>query len=165
MTNRIAIITGGSRGLGRNTAVNLARRGVDILFTYRANQKEAESLIREVEALGRKAAAFRLDTGNVRAFDSFVAEIRTTLQSLGRDRFDYLVNNAGNSLRAGLEETTEAQFDEIFNVHVKGVYFLTQKLLPLMNDGGRVVNVSSGLARFALPAAPRTEPRRERSRC
>lgn len=153
MTNKIAIITGGSRGLGRNTAVNLARRGVDILFTYRANQKEAESLIREVEATGRKAAGFRLDTGHIRAFDGFVSEVRETLQNWGRDRFDFLVNNAGNSLHASLAETTEAQFDEIFSVHVKGVYFLTQKLLPLMNDGGRIVNVSSGLARLALPGS------------
>jgi NAD(P)-dependent dehydrogenase (short-subunit alcohol dehydrogenase family) len=151
--NKIAIITGGSRGLGRNTALNLAGRGVDVVFTYRSNQKEAESLIREVEAMGRKAAGFRLDTGDVRALDGFVSEVRKTLQSWGRDRFDYLVNNAGNSLHAGLHETTEAQFDEIFNVHVKGVYFLTQKLVPLMNDGGRILNISSGLARFALPGS------------
>jgi len=153
MTNRIAIISGGSRGLGGNTAVNLARRGVDILFTYRANQKEAESLIREAKTTGRKAAGFRLDTGDVRAFDDFVTEVRKTLKSWGQERFDYLVNNAGNSLHAAFAETTEAQFDEIFHVHVKGVYFLTQKLLPLMNDGGRIVNISSGLARFALPGS------------
>ncbi len=153
MGNKIAIITGGSRGLGRNTAVNLAQRGVDIAFTYRVNEKEAESLIREVESLGRKAAGFRLNTGDIQAFDGFVAEVRKTLQSWGRDRFDYLVNNAGNSLHAAFNETTEAQFDEIFNVHVKGVYFLTQKLLPLIKDGGRIVNISSGLARFALPGS------------
>ena len=146
-------MTGGSRGLGRNTAINLARRGVDILFTYRSNQNEAESFIRESETMGRKAAAFRLDTGDIRSFEGFVAEVRKTLQSWGRDRFDYLVNNAGNSLHAGFEETTESQFDEIFNVHVKGVYFLTQKLLTLMKDGGRIVNLSSGLARFALPGS------------
>jgi NAD(P)-dependent dehydrogenase (short-subunit alcohol dehydrogenase family) len=153
MPSKIAIITGGSRGLGRNTALNLARRGVDILFTWRANQNEAESFIREAEALGRKAAGFRLDTGDIRAFDGFVAEVRKTLQAWGRDRFDYLVNNAGNSLHAAFSETTEAQFDEIFNVHIKGVYFLTQKLLPLLNDGGRIVNISSGLARFSLPGS------------
>jgi NAD(P)-dependent dehydrogenase (short-subunit alcohol dehydrogenase family) len=153
MTNKIAIITGGSRGLGRNTAINLAQRGVDILFTYRANQQEAESLTREVESMGRKAAGFCLDTGNIRAFDGFVVEIRKTLQSWGRDRFDYLVNNAGNSLHAAFEKTTEDQFDGIFNVHVKGVYFITQKLLPLMNDGGRIVNISSGLARFSMPGS------------
>ena len=150
---KVAIITGGSRGLGRNTAINLARRGVDVIFTYRANRAEAESLIREVEGLGRKAAAFQLEAGNIRAFDGFVAEVRKTLQSWGRDRFDYLVNNAGGGLHANFDQTTEAQFDEIVNVHFKGVYFLTQKLLPLMKDGGRIVNISSGLARFSLPGS------------
>jgi NAD(P)-dependent dehydrogenase (short-subunit alcohol dehydrogenase family) len=153
MANKVAVITGGSRGLGHNTAVNLLRRGVDILFTYRTNQKEAESLVREAETMERKAAAFRLDTGDVSTFDGFVAEVRKTLNSWGLDRFDYLVNNAGNSLHASFSETTEAQFDEIVKVHFKGVYFLTQKLLPLMNDGGRIVNISSGLARFALPGS------------
>jgi NAD(P)-dependent dehydrogenase (short-subunit alcohol dehydrogenase family) len=153
MSDKIAIITGGSRGLGRNTAINLARRGVDIIFTYRANQQEAESLIREVESMGRKAVGLRLDTGDTRAFDAFVNEVRKTLKDWGRDRFDYLVNNAGNSLHAGFAETTEAQFDEVFQVHVKGVYFLTQKLLTLMNDGGRIINISSGLARIALPGS------------
>lgn len=153
LTNKIAIITGGSRGLGRNTAINLARRGVDVIFTYHSNQTEAESLIREIEVLGQKATAFRLDTGDVRLFDGFVAEVRKALQNWGRERFDYLVNNAGTSLHAGFEETTEAQFDEIVNVHFKGVYFLTQKLLPLMNDGGRIVNISSGLARVAFPGS------------
>ena len=151
--NRIAIITGGSRGLGRNTAVNLARRGIDIIFTYRTNQVEAESLIREIERLGRKAVALRLDTGDIRALDGFVADVSKILQSWGRNRFNYLVNNAGNSLHANFAETTEAQFDEIVNVHFKGVYFLTQKLLPLINDGGRIVNISSGLARFAIPGS------------
>jgi NAD(P)-dependent dehydrogenase (short-subunit alcohol dehydrogenase family) len=153
LTSKIAIITGGSRGLGRNTAIHLARRGVDVLFTYRSNQAEAESLMREVEGMGRKAAGFRLDTGDVRLFDGFIAEVRKALQGCGQERFDYLVNNAGNSLHASFEETTEAQFDEIVNVHFKGVYFLTQKLLPLINDGGRIVNISSGLARVALPGS------------
>jgi NAD(P)-dependent dehydrogenase (short-subunit alcohol dehydrogenase family) len=151
MQDKLAIITGGSRGLGRNTAVNLARRGVDVIFTYRSKQAEAESLISEIEAMGRKAAGFRLDTGDIRAFDGFVAEVRKTLQGWGRDRFDYLVNNAGNSLHKPFEQTTEAEFDGIVNVHFKGIYFLTQKLLPLVNDGGRIINVSSGLARFTIP--------------
>ena len=153
MSNKIAIITGGSRGLGRNTAVHLARRGVDILFTSRARKDEADSLIGEIEAMGRKAAAFRLDAGDVRAFDGFAGEVRNTLKSWGVERFDYLVNNAGNSLHAGFGETTEEQFDAIVNVHFKGVYFLTQKLVPMMNDGGRIVNLSSGLARVALPGS------------
>jgi NAD(P)-dependent dehydrogenase (short-subunit alcohol dehydrogenase family) len=151
MKDKVAIITGGSRGLGRNTAVHLARRGVDLIVTYRSNQQEADSLIHEAEALGRKAAALRLDTGDMRAFDGFAAEVRTILKSWGRDGFDFLVNNAGHALHAPFMETTEEQFDAIVNVHFKGVYFLTQKLLPLMNDGGRILNLSSGLARFALP--------------
>jgi NAD(P)-dependent dehydrogenase (short-subunit alcohol dehydrogenase family) len=151
MKNKVAVITGGSRGLGRNTAFHLARRGVDVIFTYRSNQKEAESLIREIETMGRKAVAFRFDTGDTSLFGEFVADVRKTLQKWGRDRFDYLVNNAGNSLHANFDQTTEAQFDGIFNVHVKGVYFLTQKLLPFINDGGRIVNISSGLARFTVP--------------
>jgi NAD(P)-dependent dehydrogenase (short-subunit alcohol dehydrogenase family) len=151
MKDKIAIITGGSRGLGRNTALNLARRGVDVLFTYRARQAEAESAVREIEQMGRKARAFRLDTGNVGAFDGFVAEVRKVLAEWGAEGFDYLVNNAGNSLHKPFAQTTEAEFDGIVNVHFKGVYFLTQKLLPLLKDGGRIVNVSSGLARFSVP--------------
>jgi NAD(P)-dependent dehydrogenase (short-subunit alcohol dehydrogenase family) len=151
MQTKTAIITGGSRGLGRNTALNLAHRGVNIIFTYRANQKEADTLTSEIERVGTKAAAFRLDTGDIHAFDGFVAEVRRTLQAWGQERFDYLINNAGNSLRKPFEQTTEAEFDGIVNVHFKGVYFLTQKLLPLLNDGGRIINISSGLSRFSLP--------------
>jgi NAD(P)-dependent dehydrogenase (short-subunit alcohol dehydrogenase family) len=149
--DKTAIITGGSRGLGRNTALNLARRGVDVIFTYHSNTGEAKSLIREVEATGRKAAGFQLDAANVKAFDGFVRDVAKTLKDWGRERFDYLVNNAGTSLHKPFEQTTEAEFDQIVNVHFKGVYFLTQKLLPLMKDGGRIVNVSSGLARFSMP--------------
>jgi NAD(P)-dependent dehydrogenase (short-subunit alcohol dehydrogenase family) len=150
---RTAIITGGSRGIGRNTAVNLARRGVDIIFTYHSNQAEAESLVREVETMGRKVAAYRLDIGDVSLFSRFLAEVRNTLQNWGRHRFDYLVNNAGTSLHSTFEQTSEAEFDEVINVHLKGVYFLTQKLLPAINDGGRIVNISSGLTRFAVPGS------------
>jgi NAD(P)-dependent dehydrogenase (short-subunit alcohol dehydrogenase family) len=152
-TDKTAVITGASRGIGRNTAINLARRGVDVILTYHSNQKEAESLIREIEAIGTKAAAFRLDTGDMRSFDKFVVDVRKTLQTWRRDCFDYLVNNAGNSLHVGFEQMTETQFDEVVNVHFKGVYFLSQKLLPLMNDGGRIVNISSGLTRLALPGS------------
>jgi len=151
--HKTSIITGASRGMGRNTAINLAKRGVDVIFTYHSNQTEAESLICEIEALGRKAAASHQDTGDLRAFDSFVADVRKTLQSWGRDRFDYLVNNAGNFQHVNFEQVTEADFDAVVNVHFKGVYFLTQKLLPLMNDGGRIVNISSGLTRIAFPGS------------
>jgi NAD(P)-dependent dehydrogenase (short-subunit alcohol dehydrogenase family) len=152
-SERTVIITGGSRGIGRNTAVNLARRGVDIIFTYHSNRAEAESLVREVEAIGRKVAAYRLDTGDVSSFSQFLAEVRNTLQNWGRDRFDYLVNNAGISLHATFEQTTEVEFDEVINVHLKGAYFLTQKLLSVINDGGRIVNISSGLTRLAIPGS------------
>ena len=149
--NKTAIITGGSRGLGRNTAIHLAGRGVDILFTYHSNLAEAQSLILEVEAVGRKAAAFQLDSGNISLFDGFVGQVRNMLRVWGRDQFDYLVNNAGTSLYKPFHQTSEAEFDQIVNVHFKGVYFLTQKLLPLMKDGGRIVNISSGLARISIP--------------
>lgn len=148
---KTAIITGGSRGLGRNTALNVARRGVDIIFTYHSNAAEAQSLVRGAETMGRKAAGFQLDTGNVKAFDGFVEEVCKTLRGWGRERFDYLVNNAGIGLHKPFEQTTEPEFDQIVNVHFKGVYFLTQKLLPLMKDGGRIVNISSGVARFSIP--------------
>jgi len=121
MTGKIAIVTGASRGLGRNTAIHLARRGVDLIFTYHSNQAEAEGLIREAEALGKKAVAFRLDAGDTSAFDHFASEVRRTLKSWGRERFDFLVNNAGNSLYAPFTETTEAQFHAIVRVHFKGV--------------------------------------------
>lgn len=151
---KIAIITGGSRGLGRNTAIHLARRGVYLLFTYHSNLAEAQSLIREVEAMGRKTVEFQLDAGNISLFDRFVDGVRNTLRSWGPDQFDYLVNNAGTSVHKPFDQTTEAEFDQIVNVQFKGVYFLTQKLLPLMKDGGRIVNISSGLARFSMPGTP-----------
>ncbi len=153
MTNKIAVITGASRGLGRNTALNLARRGVDILFTRRVNHNEAGNLVREVQALGRRAAGFQLDTGDMRALDGFAAEVRKTLAGWGRERFDYLVNNAGNSQHIDFDKVTEEDFDAVVNVHFKGVFFLTQKLLPLIDNGGRIVNLSSGLARVSLPGS------------
>jgi len=153
MTDKTAIITGGSRGIGHSTAINLSRRGADIIFTYHSNRSESESLIGEIEVMGRKAAAFRLDLGDTHSFDEFVADVHKTLPIWRRERFDYLVNNAGNSLHADFAQMTEAQFDEVVNVHFKGVYFLTQKLLPLMNDGGRIVNISSGLTRFSVPGS------------
>ena len=149
--SKIAIVTGGSRGLGRNTVLNLARRGVDIIFTYHANQTEAEKVAALVAEAGRKAAALQLDTGDTSAFDAFVNDVRRTLADWGADRFDFLVNNAGTSHHASIEKTTEAELDALYNVHFKGVFFLTQKLLPLIRDGGRIVNVSSGLTRIIVP--------------
>jgi NAD(P)-dependent dehydrogenase (short-subunit alcohol dehydrogenase family) len=149
---KLAIVTGASRGLGRNAAVNLARRGVDVILTYHSNRAEADAAVAEIEAFGRKAKAFQLDAGNVAAFDAFAAEVARALKKIwGRDRFDYLVNNAGIGVNAPFSETTEAEFDRLCNVHLKGVFFLTQKLLPLIADGGRIINISSGLTRFSGP--------------
>ena len=151
--NKIAIVTGGSRGLGRSAVVSLASRGVDSIFTYHANRAEAEKVVGLVAEAGRKAVALQLDTGDVRAFDPFVQRVRQALAELGADRFDYLVNNAGTSLHKAFVQTTEEELDRLYNVHFKGVFFLTQKLLPLLNDGGRIVNISSGLARFTNPGS------------
>lgn len=148
----ISIVTGGSRGLGRNTAISIARHGGDVILTYRDGAANAASTMAEIEALGRKAVALKLDTGIVASFPGFVDAVRSTLQDVwGRENFDHLVNNAGHGEMAGFTDTTEAQFDALFDVHVKGVYFLTQALLPLMADGGRIVNFSSGLTRASYP--------------
>lgn len=147
----ISIVTGGSRGLGRNTALSIARRGGDVILTYRSKAAEAEAVVSEIQALGRRAAALQLDTADVSGFPTFVERVRSTLRGWDRDHFDHLVNNAGHGEMADFAETTEAQFDLIFNVHVKGVFFLTQALLPLLADGGRVVNFSSGLTRVSFP--------------
>jgi NAD(P)-dependent dehydrogenase (short-subunit alcohol dehydrogenase family) len=151
---KIALITGGSRGLGRNTAIHLARSGVDVVLTYHSNKAEADSAVAEIESLGRKAAALQLDTGDVASFEAFAASLRDTLKiNWDRVTIDYLVNNAGIGLHVPFAEATEADFDRLTNIHFKGVFFLTQKLLPMINDGGKIVNLSSGLARFAYPGA------------
>lgn len=151
---KIALITGGSRGLGRNMAHHLAARGVDILFTYKSSKAEADSLVTELAQIGRKAVALPLDTGVVGSFPAFAAQAAEALKShWGRDRFDFLVNNAGTALYAPFAETTEAQLDTIINIHFKGVFMLTQAMLPLINDGGAILNLSSGLARFSYPGS------------
>jgi NAD(P)-dependent dehydrogenase (short-subunit alcohol dehydrogenase family) len=149
----IAIVTGGSRGLGRSTVLSLAKRGVHSIFTYQSNRAEAEKVTVLAREAGAEAVALQLDTGNVSIFDHFVAAVRKTLQSWEHERFDYLVNNAGNSQHINFDKMTETDFDAVVNVHFKGVYFLTQKLLPLMNDGGRIANLSSGLTRVAIPGS------------
>jgi NAD(P)-dependent dehydrogenase (short-subunit alcohol dehydrogenase family) len=150
---KMAIVTGGSRGLGRNTVLNLAKRGIDSIFTYNSNQAEAEKVVKLVAQDGQKAIALQLNTGKVSAFDRFVESVREALEKLGAERFDYLINNAGTSHHAPIEKTTEDDLDVLYNVHFKGVFFLTQKLLPLMNDGGRIVNISSGLTRITIPGS------------
>lgn len=151
---KIALITGGSRGLGRNTAIHLARKGIDSVLTYRSSRAEAEATVVEIEALGGKAVALELDTSDTSAFPAFVETLKAALEeNWGRETIDFLVNNAGTGMHKPFAETTEADFDALMNVHVKGVFFLTQALLPLIGDGGRIVNISSGLARFSLPGA------------
>ncbi len=150
---KIAIVTGGSRGLGRNTVLSLARRGVHSIFTYNANRQEADKLIMEVRETGAKAIALQLDAGKISTFDPFVKSVAAALGELEAERFDYLVNNAGTSHHAPFDKVTEEDLDSLYNVHFKGVFFLTQKLLPWINDGGRIVMISSGLARFAFPGS------------
>lgn len=152
MSNKIAIVTGGSRGLGRNTVMHLARKGVDVIFTYRSQQAEAEEVVAAVAAAGARAVALQLDVAIASSFPAFAATVKQTLaQHWQREHFDFLVNNAGIGIHASFMETTEEQFDTLMNIHLKGTFFLTQALLPLMADGGRIVNLSTGLARFALP--------------
>jgi NAD(P)-dependent dehydrogenase (short-subunit alcohol dehydrogenase family) len=149
---KIALITGGSRGLGRNAALKLAARGVDIILTYRSRADEAAAVVAQIEALGRRAVALSLAVDEAAGFPAFAEAVRQALAGTWRrERFDFLVNNAGMGINAAFAETTEAQFDLLMNTHLKGPFFLTQALLPLLNDGGRILNVSTGLARFALP--------------
>jgi NAD(P)-dependent dehydrogenase (short-subunit alcohol dehydrogenase family) len=148
----IALVTGGSRGLGRNMAEQIAASGTDVIVTYKSRRDEADAAVGAIEAAGRRGAALPLDASDVKTFDGFAAQVRDVLaKRFERDRFEFLVNNAGFGVHAPFATTTEAQFDDMVNVHLKGVFFLTQKLLPLLADGGRIVNVSSGLARFAFP--------------
>jgi NAD(P)-dependent dehydrogenase (short-subunit alcohol dehydrogenase family) len=149
---KIALITGGSRGLGRNTAQHLAARGVDVIVTYRSGRAEAEVVVGEIIQSGGQAVALPLDVADSKSFAAFAGQLRDTLREYWqRENFDYLVNNAGIGIHASFAETSEAQFDELVNIHLKGTFFLTQAVLPLLADGGRIVNLSSGLTRFALP--------------
>ena len=148
----IALITGGSRGLGRSTALKLAEHGTDILITYHRNRTEADAVVEQIRAGGRRAAALPLDTTDIAGFEAFAVQLREVLQQhFGAERFDHLVNNAGFGDDASIAEVTEMQFDRLMNVHFKGVFFLTQRLLPLIADGGRIINISSGLTRFTYP--------------
>ncbi len=151
-TTKIALVTGSSRGLGKNTALALAKKGVDVIVTYRSSEAEAKSVVSEIEAMGGKAVALQLDTADTKTFDEFVAQLKRSLQNnWQREHFDFLVNNAGIGINKPFAETTEADFDRLMNIQLKGVFFLSQKLLPVIKDGGRIVNISSGLARFCLP--------------
>jgi NAD(P)-dependent dehydrogenase (short-subunit alcohol dehydrogenase family) len=149
---KIAIVTGGSRGIGRSIVLSLAKRGVNSIFTFHSNPAEAEKVVGLATELGVKAIALQLDTGNVASFDAFAQSVQPALESLGAARFDFLVNNAGNNHHnMPFDKATEQELDSIYSVHFKGVFFLTQKLLPLINDGGRIVNVSTARTRLISP--------------
>ncbi len=151
MTNKIALITGGSRGLGKNSALHLASQGVGVVLTYLSNATDADAVVSEIESKGGKAAALQLDVGDASQFTSFVAKFSEVLeQKWQQNSFDFLVNNAGIGAHSPFAETSEDTFDTMMNIHVKGVFFLTQKLLPLINDGGKILNVSTGLTRFSI---------------
>jgi NAD(P)-dependent dehydrogenase (short-subunit alcohol dehydrogenase family) len=148
--SKISIVTGASRGLGRNVATSIAKHGGDVILTYRSGKAEAEQVVAEIEREGRKAVALHLDVSDVSSFPTFVNDVRSNLKSIwNRENFDHLINNAGHGVMAPFAETTEEQFDGLFAVHVKGPFFLTQALLPFLVDGGRIVNYSSGLTRVS----------------
>jgi len=148
---KVALITGGSRGLGRNTVLSLAKRGIHSIFTYNSAKDEADKVVDLARLNGVNAVALKLDTGKVGSFDSFIEEAKTALKGMGAGRLDYLVNNAGISHHNTIAKTSEEELDLLYNVNFKGVFFLTQKLLPLLNDGGSIVNISTGLTRFCVP--------------
>ncbi len=152
--SKLALITGGSRGLGRNSAIKLAERGIDIIFTYHSNEQAAQEVIELIQQQGQKAFALQCDTRDVASFTEFSATLISTLkEQFNRESFDYLLNNAGTGLHASIEKTSQDEFDDMFNVHVKGPFFFTQMLLPLIAAGGHIVNISSGLTRFSFPGS------------
>ncbi|KEO72706.1 short-chain dehydrogenase [Anditalea andensis] len=153
--NKIALVTGGSRGLGKDMALNLAKKGLDVILTYHSKKEEAERVVSEIGEMGRRCFALQLDTGNTKSFDSFFSELVSRLSAtFSTDKFDFLVNNAGIGVTAAFAETTEEQFDSLINIQFKGPFFLTQKAMPYMNDGGGIVNISTGLTRIILPYYP-----------
>ena len=152
MNTKIALVTGGTRGLGKNMALALADKGIDVVLTYHTNKVEAEKTVGEILEKGRKAAALFFDVSDIKSFDSFIGQLKLSLQSIwSTDRFDFLINNAGTGMTLPISQVTEEDFDNLLNIHFKGVYFLTQKSIPLLNDGGGVVNISSGTTRFCVP--------------
>jgi len=150
--NKIALVTGGSRGLGKDMALQLAKKGLDVIITYNSKANEAKNVVAEIEKTGQKAATLQLNTGDIKSFDSFVGQLTAILgKTFNTSHIDFLINNAGVGGYKLIDEATEEFFDELLNVHYKGVYFLTQKVIPVMNDGGGIVNVSSALTRIAVP--------------
>ncbi|AWO01107.1 short-chain dehydrogenase [Chitinophaga alhagiae] len=151
-TVKVALVTGGSRGLGKDMALALAQQGTNVIFTYNSQAEEAQTVLAAIEKTGRKAAALQLNVAATGTFNTFVEQVNTVLkEQLQAEKIDYLVNNAGIGIHVPFASTTEEQFDTLMNIHLKGTFFLTQKMLPLLADGGGIVNLSSGLARFSIP--------------
>ncbi|RFS15990.1 SDR family NAD(P)-dependent oxidoreductase [Emticicia sp. C21] len=151
-TNKIALVTGGSRGLGKNMALKIAEKGIDVILTYNTQKEEAFAVVADIEKAGQKAVALQLNTGDIKSFDIFFDQLKSVLKdTFNTTNFDFLINNAGVGRHTSFAETTEEEFDLLLNIHYKGVFFLTQKALTLLNDGGRIINISSGLARFSTP--------------
>jgi len=150
--NKIVLLTGGSRGLGKESALQLAKTGFDVIITYQTNEIEAENVAKAIKSLGKKSAILQLDVSNTGSFESFISNLKETLEKdFGTTKINALVNNAGSAYYAPIVETTEAAFDAMSSIHLKAPFFLTQKLLPLIKEGGSIVNTSSGLARFSYP--------------
>lgn len=149
---KIALVTGGSRGLGKSMALHLTKSGVDVILTYNSKKEEAETVVSDIRQMGRKAVAMQLNVGDLRSFDAFFEQLAVQLKDrFGRNTFDFLINNAGMGATIPFTQMTEEVFDQFLNVHFKGVYFLTQKSLPLLADGGRIINISTGTTRFSNP--------------
>ena len=152
--HKIALVTGGSRGLGKNMALALAKKGLDVVITYHSNKATADDVVSKIQSMGRLATALQLDTSDIKQFDNFTKEVTRSLkEKTGSSQIDYLINNAGTALYSPITDVTEEQMDTIYNIHYKGVFFLTQKLLPYINDGGGIVNISSGLTRITMPGS------------
>lgn len=152
--NKIALVTGGSRGLGKDMALRLAEKGIDVIVTYNSKLQDANEVVAQLQQAGRKAATLQLNTGDTKSFAAFTTQLQDVLQhTFDATHVDYLVNNAGIGGYSPIADISEDQFDELLNIHFKGVYFLTQKMLPLLKDGGGIVNISSGLTRFASPGS------------
>lgn len=150
--NKVALVTGGSRGLGKEMALRIADKGLDLIITYQSNEKQAQQTVEAIISKGQQAAAFRLEASRIETFDPFVAAVKThLLKTRGSTHIDFLINNAGIGINAPITKTTEDQFDTLCNIHLKGVYFLTQKIIPMLPEGGGIINISTGLARFSGP--------------
>ena len=152
MKTKIAVVTGGSRGLGKDMALSLARKGIDVVLTYLTKKDEAEKVAEEIQHLGQKSVAMQLDVSDTGSFDGFFVKLSASLkENWNTDKFDFLVNNAGAGATIPFVEVTEEAFDKLVNINFKGIYFFTQKSLSYMNDGGAIVNLSSGTTRFGFP--------------